>query len=33
MVPRYEYPGRIVHAIGLWMSSWCVVLLLILRFG
>jgi hypothetical protein len=30
VIPRHELPGRIVLAIGLFMSSWCVVGLIVL---
>ena len=33
VIPRHEYPGRIVPAIGLCTSSLCVVGLIVLWFG
>ena len=33
MIPRHEWPGRIVLTIGLVMSGLCVVALIILLLG
>jgi hypothetical protein len=33
VIPRHEYPGRIVLAIGLFLSSCCVVGLFLLMLG
>jgi hypothetical protein len=33
VIPRHEYPGRIVLAVGLFLSSWCVVGLILLKLG
>ena len=32
-IPRHEYPGRLVLAVGLFLSSWCVVGLILLLLG
>jgi hypothetical protein len=33
VIPHHEYPGRIVLAVGLFLSTWYVVGLILLMFG
>jgi hypothetical protein len=33
VIPRHEWPGRIVLSVGLFTSWWCVVGLIVLEVG
>jgi hypothetical protein len=33
VIPRHEWPGRIVLSVGLFTSWWCVVGLIVLKRG
>jgi hypothetical protein len=33
MIPRHELPGRIVLSVGCFTSAWCMVGMILLRWG